>query len=256
MSLTLEGKVALVTGGSSGIGRATALQLANAGAYVAIVARNEERAGSVVAEIQGAGGDAMFVKADVGEQADLDSMVQNIIDRWGRLDIAVNNAAAPPSEIGPLQPITEISVEHWDRLMAVNLRGAWLGMKYEIPAMIRSGGGCIVNVSSIAGGRGVRGMGHYVASKFGLNGLTRVAAVEFAQAGVRINAVMPGPVDSPILNEMETMSPGYRQAITAMVPMGRMGLDKEVASAVSWLCSDGAGYVTGAVIPVDGGILA
>lgn len=256
MTLSMSGKVAIVTGGSSGIGRATAIKLAGAGAHVAIVSRTAERGQQVVDAIKASDGQATYFKADVGSAIEIEKLIKSVVDRLGGLHIAVNNAAAPPSEIGPLLPITEIAVEHWDRLMDVNLRGVWLGMKFQIPAMIRCGGGAIVNVSSMAGGKAIRGMGHYVASKFGLNGLTRVAAAEFATSGVRINSVLPGPVDSPIVNEMEALRPGYKKAITDVIPMQRMGLDDEVANLIVWLCSDQASYVTGTNIPVDGGFLA
>ena len=252
----LQGKAAFVTGGSSGIGRAVALLLASYGTQVAIIARNPARGAAVVREIEQAGGAAVFIAADVGVPIEVEQAINAVVARFGRLDIAVNNAAAPPSEIGALLPMTDIEVEHFDRIIEVNLKGPWLGMKYAIPHMAKAGGGAVVNVSSIAGGRGMRGMSHYVASKFGLNGLTRSAALEFAAAKVRVNAVMPGPVDSPILREMEIKSPGYSATISGMVPMGRMGLDQEIAQAVAWLCSDAASYITGSVIAVDGGILA
>lgn len=255
MSQRLDGKVAIVTGGNSGIGLAAARKFGALGASVAIVARNVERGEAAAEEIRAAGGTAAFFATDVANDAQMRAMVAAVVERFGGVDIGVNNAAPPPGEVGSLQPLTEVTEDQWDRMIDVNLKGVWLGMKYQIPEMLKRGGGAIVNVSSTAGGKGIAGMGPYVASKFGINGLTKVAALEFAKSGIRINAILPGPVDSPIVNQVEQATPGYKAMITGMVPMARMGLAEEIADAIIWLCSDSSSYVTGANIPIDGGML-
>jgi NAD(P)-dependent dehydrogenase (short-subunit alcohol dehydrogenase family) len=246
----LAGKVALVTGASRGIGAATAKAMAAAGAAVVLAARDEPALKAVAAAIAAAGGRALAVPTDVGDPAAVQRLVAAAVERFGRLDVAFNNAAGG----GHLPaPLTEVAVEDFDSALRVNLRGVFLCLKYEIPAMIAAGGGAIVNMSSTAGLRGLPGLAAYNASKHGVIGLTRSAALDYAARGVRVNAVAPGPILS---ERLAALPEERRQPVIRAVPMQRIGQPDEVAATVIWLCSAGAAFVTGATIPIDGGRLA
>jgi NAD(P)-dependent dehydrogenase (short-subunit alcohol dehydrogenase family) len=249
----LDGKVALVTGGSTGIGRATAQAFAAEGATVVVADRAVEDGHETVRLIQDAGGRALFVEADMSVSADVEAMVARAVDAYGRLDIAFNNAGVE-GEMGI--STHEFSDEEWDRVIGVNLTGVWRCMKHEIAAMLGSGGGAIVNTSSIWGLVGVQGAAAYVASKHGIAGLTKAAALEYADQSFRINAVNPGPIRTPMVERFIANVPGAEAQMVAKQPNARLGRPEEVAEAVVWLCSDAASFVVGHTMVVDGGYLA
>jgi A-factor type gamma-butyrolactone 1'-reductase (1S-forming) len=244
-----EGKVALITGASRGIGAATARLFAQEGATVVLASRSEEELARIVEEIRVNGGEVMAATTDVAEAASVETLIQRTVDVYGRLDIAVNNAGIA----GGNKPLVEVTEEVFDRVIAVNLKGVFLGMKYEIPAMLASGGGAIVNLSSTVGlvGTGA-GIAPYIASKHGVVGLTKAAALEYAGQHIRVNAVAPGTTRTPV-NERWIADEQIRQRLTSGIPLGRVADAAEVAEAVLWLCSDAASYVTGVTLPVDGG---
>ena len=250
MNSEFSGKVALVTGGSSGIGRAAALKFAAAGARVAIGARRVAEGEETVRLIQEQGGEACFVQTDVAQPEQVRGLVQAAVDRWGRLDFACNNAGV---EGTPFVPTIDYSVEVWDEVIDVNLKGVFLSMKYEIPPMLKQGSGAIVNISSVAGLIGGRGGAAYHASKHGVIGLTRTAAMEYAARGIRVNVVCPGVIDTAMAARFFR---GREQVIPELHPMGRGGKPEEIADAVAWLCSDHASFITGQVLPIDGGMTA
>jgi NAD(P)-dependent dehydrogenase (short-subunit alcohol dehydrogenase family) len=252
MTSSIEGKVALITGGSTGIGLATALRFAKEGAKVAIANTSVERGSAAVRTIQDAGGDAIFIQTDVSDPEQVKTLVAKVVDHYGQLNFAFNNAGVP----GEMGPIHASSVENFDRIVNVNLKGVWLSMKYEIEHMMQNGGGVIVNTSSTAGGRAMAGLGAYAASKHGVNAITQAAALEYAPAGIRVNSVMPGPVETPMLAGIREAIPGVEDQFMTMVPQSRVGDASEVAAAVVWLCSDEASFVTATNLPVDGGMLA
>jgi NAD(P)-dependent dehydrogenase (short-subunit alcohol dehydrogenase family) len=246
----LAGKVALVAGASRGIGAATARALTGAGAAVALAARDAQALEEVARAIQDAGGQALAIPTDVSDAAAVARLVARTLDAYGRLDAAFNNAAGggrPPT------PLAEIPVEDYDSALAINLRGVFLAMKYEIPAMLQGGGGVIVNMASTAGLSGVKGMSAYVASKHGVIGLTKTAALDYAERNIRVNAVAPGPI---LTERIKTLSDESRGYIAQTVPMRRLGLPEEVAALVVWLCSDQAAFMTGATLTIDGGRLS
>lgn len=251
MSASIEGKVALVTGGSTGIGFATAQRFAREGAKVAIANVNAERGNAAVQKIRDDGGDALFVQTDVSDPAQVEAMVGSVVDHFGDLNFAFNNAGVG----GDLAPIHMATVENFQRVVALNLTGVWTSMKYEIQHMMANGGGVIVNNSSTAGGRAMPGLSAYVASKWGLNGITEAAALEYAEAGIRVNSVMPGPTETPGLAGIRDLMPEAEAQFLAMTPQKRIADPSELAAAVVWLCSDEASFVTGANFPVDGGML-
>jgi NAD(P)-dependent dehydrogenase (short-subunit alcohol dehydrogenase family) len=255
----VAGKVALVTGGSSGIGLAAARELGRAGAKVAIAARDAERGLAAERTLREEGVEALFLQADMARGEDIRRMVEAVLGKWDRLDLAVNNAAL--GDIVPM-PLTELPEEEFDRILGVNLKGVWLCMKHEIPAMLRRGGGAIVNVSSINGLAGSPMAAAYTAAKHGMHGLSKTAALEFARQGLRVNVVCPGAHRTPMLEGMcEKLSPGNpkqaeEQYYLPRIPMGRVGEPAEAGRVIAWLLSDGASYVNGCVMTVDGGIMA
>jgi NAD(P)-dependent dehydrogenase (short-subunit alcohol dehydrogenase family) len=243
----LEGKVAIVTGGGSGLGRACAHALGRAGAAV-LVADVDEDGGTET--VSGIDGPAAFLRVDVTEQDEVAGMVEGAVERFGRLDIAVNNAGMT----GVSAPTADYTLDDWNRAIALNLTGVFLCLKHEIPAMIASGdGGAIVNMASGAGLVGFAGLPAYVASKHGVVGLTRAAALEYVKAGIRVNAVCPGSTRTPMLEGFMGGNPDIERAMTAGVPLGRLGRPEEIAEAVVWLCSDAASFVVGHAMAVDGG---
>jgi NAD(P)-dependent dehydrogenase (short-subunit alcohol dehydrogenase family) len=250
MSRTLEGKVVLVTGGSAGIGRATALAFAAEGARVAIAARRAEESEAVVKEIATQGGEAFFIRTDVSQPDQVERMVKTTVDRWGRLDAAFNNAGIIGSAF---VPVSSYEVETWDQVIAINLTGVFLSMKYEIPAMLASGGGSIVNMSSVAGQIGGAVGVAYYASKHGVIGATKAAAIEFSAKGVRVNAVCPAVIETEMA---AAFPPSMRESLIAAHPIGRLGKAEEVAQTVVFLCSDKASFITGHALAIDGGLLS
>jgi NAD(P)-dependent dehydrogenase (short-subunit alcohol dehydrogenase family) len=248
----VSGKTALVTGGGSGIGRAAAIAFAKAGAHVVVADVDEDGGKESVALIEAIGGSGMFVKADVARAVEVAALVAGSVDAYGSLDYAFNNAGIQ----GELCPTAECSEENWDRITGINLKGVWLCMKYEIAQMLKQGGGAIVNNASNFGLVGSNGMPAYSAAKHGVIGLTKTAAIEYAQRGIRVNAVCPGPVQTPLVDKIVARQPEIVDAITSREPIGRMGQPGEIATAVLWLCSDEASFVIGSVLPVDGGYVA
>lgn len=247
-SMPLAGRSALVTGGGSGIGRATALAFAQAGAAVMVADSNPAGAEETLHLIRGQGGEAAFVRADVSVRADVAAMVATTVERFGRLDCAFNSAGIA----GVLASFVDYPEEVFDRVLAINLKGVWLCMRHEIQVMLEQGGGAIVNAASISGLRGSADVSAYVASKHAVVGLTASAALGYAARNIRINAVCPCIIDTPLVAAVfdETFT---RESADAANPIGRMGRAEEVAEAVVWLCSDAASLVTGVAMPVDGG---
>jgi NAD(P)-dependent dehydrogenase (short-subunit alcohol dehydrogenase family) len=257
MAGRVEGKVALVTGGASGIGRATALTFAREGAKLVVADMNEEGGHQTVHMITEQGGEAIFVQVDVTSANAVEAMISKTVETYGRLDCAHNNAGISGFGIaGDAYTLTaEYPEERWHQVIAVNLTGVWLCMKYEIPQMLHQGGGTIVNTASAAGLVGTRGTSAYVASKHGVVGLTKTAALEYAQQGIRVNCVCPGVIETP-MTARGLSDPERRARIIAMEPIGRVGTPEEVAEAVVWLCSDAASFVTGHTMTIDGGFVA
>lgn len=248
----LRDKTALVTGAGSGIGRASARAFAREGARVLCADIDTEAGQDTVQAIREAGGEAEFSRCDVSEEEQVAAMLRGLIERWGRLDCALNNAGIT----GRGGPLHELPLEEWTRVLQVNLTGVFLCMRHELARMQAQGAGAIVNMSSGAGLVGVPGLAHYSAAKHGILGLTRSAALENARTGVRVNAVCPGSIDTPALRAQMDLDAGIQKRILASQPGGRLGSPEEVAEAVVWLCSDRASFVTGAALGVDGGALA
>lgn len=254
METKLQGKVVLVTGGSSGIGKATALAFAKEGARVVIADMAVAGAEETVETIKGGGGEALFVRTDVSEAADVQDMVHKTIQAYGRLDCAFNNAGISGSLFTPTADYAE---ETWDKVIGINLKGVWLCMKYEIGRMLKQGSGAIVNTSSGAGLVGSRFAGSaYCASKHGILGLTKTAALEYARNGIRVNAVCPGTIRTPMGDDLLKDDPKREAQVADLLPIGRLGTPEEVAGVVIWLCSEAASFVTGHAIAVDGGYVA
>jgi NAD(P)-dependent dehydrogenase (short-subunit alcohol dehydrogenase family) len=248
----LDSKVALVTGGASGIGRATALTFAREGAKLVIADMNEEGGQQTVHLITEKGGEAIFVKTDVSKAVEVQALISKAVETHGRLDCAHNNAGIA----GGVRALSaDYPEERWHQVIAVNLTGVWLCMKYELAQMRSQGSGAIVNTASAAGLVGGRGMSAYVASKHGVVGLTKTAALEYAQQGIRVNCVCPGVIQTP-MTERGLNDPELRARLIASEPMGRVGTPEEIAEAVVWLCSDAASFVTGHTMTIDGGFVA
>jgi len=251
MKVMLKDKIAVVTGGGSGIGRSTALAFAEEGAKVAVADIVIEGGEETVRMIKSSGGEAMFIKTDVVNANEVEALIQKTVDVYGRLDCAFNNAGID-GEICSLQDHTE---ENWDRVINTNLKGVWFCMKYEIPQMLKQGSGAIVNTSSIAGLTG-QGTAVYCASKHGVVGMTKAAALQNAMTGIRINAVCPAAIYTPMAEKVMNSDPNLKAYVESMQPMGRVGQPEEIAQAVVWLCSDAASFITGHALPIDGGLVA
>ena len=245
-------KVALVTGGSSGIGRATSLAFARQGARVAIADREPTGAAETARMIEDLGGNATVFELDVTKAAEVASLVERVVQTYGRLDCAFNNAGIG----GEVAKTAEYPEEEWDRILDVNLKGVWLCMKYEIPVMEKQGAGAIVNTASIYGLAGAAGYIAYNAAKHGVVGITRTAALEYATAGIRINAVCPGYIRTPMTQPGIDANPELERKMVSQTPMARLGRPEEIAGAVVWLCSDAASFVTGHTMTPDGGYMA
>jgi NAD(P)-dependent dehydrogenase (short-subunit alcohol dehydrogenase family) len=250
----MEGKVVLITGGSDGIGRATGELFAARGARVVLAARGAERGEAVAAQIRARGGDAIFVRADVSREPDVAALVARCVALHGRLDCAFNNAGGEPNGRSRFH---EQTLEGWTSVMDVHLGGIFLALKHELPALLAAGGGAVVNMSSIYGlGADTVTYPSYVASKHGTIGLTRIAALQYATKNIRVNAVCPGVVRTPMLARALAQNSEIEERFVAMHPMRRLAEPSEVAEAVWWLCSDAASFVTGIALPVDGGVTA
>lgn len=252
MTPELQGKVGLVTGGTSGIGRATAVLLAKAGAKVVVAGRRDTEGKETTELLREAGSDGLFVKADVSKASEVETLLQKTVEKFGRLDLAFNNAGIEGSWV----PVIRQSEEDWDRTININLKGVWLCMKYEIRQMQKQGfGGAIVNMSSITGLVGSANAAAYCASKHGVIGLTKAAALENARSGIRINAVCPAAIETPMAQRLFGL-PAVHKYVLSCHPIGRFGKPTEVAEAVVWLCSDRASFMTGQSLVLDGGYLA
>jgi NAD(P)-dependent dehydrogenase (short-subunit alcohol dehydrogenase family) len=246
----ISGKVAIVTGGSAGIGRATAVAFAQQGAKVVVASRREKESQETLDLIRAAGGEGIFIQTDIAVPSDVEGLINATVEIYGRVDIACNNAGV----LGPMQPLADTSDDQLDWLINVNLKGTWLCMKYQIRQMLRQGGGAIVNIASIAGLVGIAGGSAYVASKHGVVGMTKSAALDYAKAGIRINAICPAGVLTDMVGKDYLLrTPEALAAIDAMHPIGRIARPEEIGPAAVWLCSEHAGFITGVAMPVDGG---
>ncbi len=245
----MKNKVVIVTGGASGIGAATALLFAKEGASVVVSDLQEDKGKEIVRQIEEAGGKAAFFKADVSVAEQNETLVNFAIDTYGKLDVAVNNAGIG----GEANKIAEMSLEGWRKVISVNLDSLFFGMKFQIAAMQKNGGGSIINISSILGSVGFMGSAAYVAAKHGALGITKTAALEYSSENIRINAVGPAFIDTPLLDQLDEE---LKQQLVSMHPIGRFGKSEEVAEIILWLGSDKASFATGAYYPIDGGYLA
>ena len=246
----LEGRVAIITGASRGIGAATSRAFAAAGAAVALAARDEAALASLADQLLSGGGRAIAVPTDVADPASVERLVDRTVGAFGRLDLAFNNAAGGGQRPTPL---ADLPVDAYDSAITITLRGVFLSMRYEIPAMLEAGGGVIVNMSSTAGLEGVGGLAGYVSAKHGVIGLTKTAALDYADRNLRVNALAPGPI---LTDNLKRAGEDAQRLAALAMPMRRIGRPEEVAAAVVWLCSDQAAFITGATLPIDGGKLA
>lgn len=249
MSKVLDGKIVLVTGGGSGIGRAAALLFANEGARVVIANRRIEAGNETVNMVKKSGGEAIFIQTDVSNKSQVKELIELIVEKYGRLDCAFNNAGID----GKPAPIIDCKEEDWDEIIDINLKGTFLLMKYEIRQMLTQGYGSIVNMSSICGTIARPNRCAYIASRHGIEGLTKTAALEYSGKGIRINAVAPGSIRTDIFYRSIKGNPDKEQFYLKRHPIGRIGEPEEVASAALWLCSEAASFVTGSIIMIDGG---
>lgn len=247
--LGYAGKVALVAGASMGIGAATARAFARAGASVVLISRSQQAIDALALSVRSEGGDALAISADVGNEASMKRALQSVTQRYGRLDAAFNNATDGTAPA----PLADLDIEGFDRGIRTNIRGTFLGMRYEIEAMAKGGGGAIVNMASVAGVNGASGLAAYVAGKAGIIGLSKAAALDYADQGIRINVVAPGPI---LTHHLESAGAEAQRQAALSTPMRRLGRVDEVAASVLWLCSEQASYITGAVLPIDGGMTA
>lgn len=247
--MLFENKVALITGAAGGIGRASALALAHEGAKIVISDMNVEGSQETIQLIQAAGGTATFIQSDVSRAADVENLVHGVLDTYGRLDCAVNNAGVG----GDMVPTDQREESMWDLILDVNLKGVWLCMKYELQPMIAQQSGVIVNIASAAGLIGFRYASAYAASKHGVVGLTRSAALEYAKQGIRVNAVCPGFTDTAMVSKLAEVNAKMADATVRSIPMRRLGTPEEIAESVLWLCSDRSSFITGHALSVDGG---
>jgi NAD(P)-dependent dehydrogenase (short-subunit alcohol dehydrogenase family) len=246
---SFAGKVAFVTGAANGIGRATALAFAREGASVAVADISERGNQETARMIKELDARALAVKCDVSQVEDVKAALDKTIEAFGRLDFAFNNAGVEQ----PVMGVADITLEQWTRIIDIDLRGVFLYMKYEIPLMLRQGRGVIVNTSSGAGVKGFRGQAAYCAAEYGVVGLTKAAALDYAPSHIRVNAVCPGIIDTPMMQRFSGGTPEGREGVIAQEPVGRMGRPEEIAASVIWLCSDAAAFVTGHAMVVDGG---
>ncbi|MCL4104513.1 UNVERIFIED_CONTAM: hypothetical protein GTU68_047475 [Idotea baltica] len=249
----MDGKVALVTGAGSGIGKATALAFAKVGACVAACDVDIDSSKVTAKEIESEGGRAIFIQADVSKSSEVEAMIETTMQAYGQLDYAFNNAGIEGA-VGV--PIAEAEEEVWDRVVDINLKGVWLCMKYELAQMVKQGGGVIVNTASIAGLIGGTFGAAYHASKHGVMGLSKAAAIEYGKSGIRVNAVCPGVIRTSMAERLLNDDQDVETAVTALHPLGRLGTADEVAETVIWLCSDASSFVTGHGLAVDGGFVA
>src|SRR5215204_65816 len=245
---SFAGKVAFVTGAASGIGRAAALAFAREGANLVAADVSEQGNQETVRMIEARGGRALAVRCDVSRADDVNAALDKTIETFGRLDFAFNNAGVEQA----VTATADLTVEEWDRIVAIDLRGVFLCMKYEIPLMLKQGGGAIVNTSSGAGVKGIAGQAAYCAAKFGMIGLTKAAALDYAKSNIRVNAVCPGFVDTPMMQRFTGGTPAGRQMVIDSEPVGRPATAEEIAAAVVWLCSDAAAFVIGHAMVIDG----
>jgi NAD(P)-dependent dehydrogenase (short-subunit alcohol dehydrogenase family) len=252
MMRELEGKVAIVTGGTSGIGQETCVLFAKAGAKVVVAGRREVEGKETVDKVRAAGGEGLFVKTDVSKTAEVQALVQKTVEKFGRVDVAFNNAGIE----GVWTPIVEQTEAEFDTTIAINLKGVWLCLKYEIQQMLKQGkGGAIVNMASVAGLIGCAGAGTYIASKHGVMGLTKTAALETAKSGIRVNVVCPAVIETP-MGDRIFGAPELHDFAIGLHAMGRFGKPIEIAETVVWMCSDRASFMTGQSLVLDGGMLA
>ncbi|MGK7390808.1 MAG: glucose 1-dehydrogenase [Candidatus Cyclobacteriaceae bacterium M2_1C_046] len=244
---SFDQKTVIVTGSSFGIGRATAIAFAREGANVVLSDWKEDN--TTEETIKKEGGNCIFVKCDVSKEEDIKNLIKKTLETYKKLDIAINNAGIEGDQV----PVQEVTNEAWDKLMNINLRGVWLGMKYQLPEMLKNNKGAIVNISSIAGIVGLPNLSPYVASKHAVVGLTKVAALENAQSGIRINALCPGVIKTPMVDRALGGDPEVEEGYRNAIPVKRFGTPEEMAETILFLCSDGAGYITGQAITADGG---